>query len=947
MQAIRFNRKLQIWSAAMAALALSAIAPCARADTAYSTSAFTGGQIGTNSANSFNANSFVDIYGSGTTKQAFGVFDFNTSNLGIAAGNQVSSVTDIKFDLYNSSFAAAAKTPITVNFYLASDTTTTPLFSSTGLTYKNPSDLGGGLNNPGNPGSFAAGTSLFSLGSDTYVDNGTSGTDIPYYSLSLSPAANTYLLNQINNSGNVRLVITTSSTGTSAASYSGVNNAVTAPLMTVDLNTVAGPANNSVLKLTSAPAGGYTITADGKGLTTAVDFGRVFRGGSPALKTGAVITDTSATDPAAVHVISTLGGHATSVGSNNIAANGTTTASIGLSGVDTNVVGGTDITPTVSFQNFSNANDSSIVVNAKAHVVEGRFLNSTAGTTTPNFGGILVGATQTKPISLTTTNTDTNGDLSTNSIVAVTLKANASATFATNDPYTAKAAGKLTVTAPAADQPVDGTVHTTANVTGAVNVTVSGVYGDGHAVTIGTTNNNYTSNFANFTGATKITGEGLTGETDSARVFAQWTGYQAAALSGNTAAPLDAGGVATISNAPSTDNIFTAPDTTKYNLGLRADARVISTAFNQSGWSQTGLAAGGQGTGTVITAGNFDWVGGVQLTATPGSGTLAFDPANKINGTYTATMSVGAEHDAQYDPATGSGIFGTSAHDLPAVQFPLQHASSTAAGTGAGNYTLDGGGLVAPDTNLTGTFTQTGGTATFGHITGGGQITNGAGTTLTAASIRQSSLTVNGHVAIAQTPTSGDSNATSVVSSLTVAGGGQLDLGNNGLVLNYSGASPMATFASQVHSGNIISSLASSDQALGFGEVADVFGAAGGTFLGQTITGSQKAILARYTRMGDANLDGKVDFSDFVALSTHFGQADPVWAHGNFLGDPTVDFADFVALSTHFGTNSLTSSQRAEIAAFAEAHSSAVPEPASLSLAGLGALGLLARRRRA
>jgi PEP-CTERM motif len=97
---------------------------------------------------------------------------------------------------------------------------------------------------------------------------------------------------------------------------------------------------------------------------------------------------------------------------------------------------------------------------------------------------------------------------------------------------------------------------------------------------------------------------------------------------------------------------------------------------------------------------------------------------------------------------------------------------------------------------------------------------------------------------------------------------------------------------------------------------------------------------------GDANFDGKVDFSDFVALATHFGQADPHWSDGNFLGDPTVDFADFVALSTHFGANSLTSVQRAEIAAFAEAHSSAVPEPGSLALAGMGALGLLARRRK-
>ncbi|MDB5292095.1 MAG: hypothetical protein JWL69_3336 [Phycisphaerales bacterium] len=98
--------------------------------------------------------------------------------------------------------------------------------------------------------------------------------------------------------------------------------------------------------------------------------------------------------------------------------------------------------------------------------------------------------------------------------------------------------------------------------------------------------------------------------------------------------------------------------------------------------------------------------------------------------------------------------------------------------------------------------------------------------------------------------------------------------------------------------------------------------------------------------LGDANFDGNVDFSDFVALSTHFGQADPHWSDGNFLGDPTIDFADFVALSTHFGASSLTRAQSAEIAAFAEAHSSAIPEPASVGVCGLGAFGLLARRRK-
>ncbi|MDB5333693.1 MAG: hypothetical protein JWP03_4844, partial [Phycisphaerales bacterium] len=942
MQAKRSIRESVLVSAAVAALGVSAIGSAARADTAYSTNAFTGAQVGTSASNSFNANSFVDIYGSGTIKQAFGVFDFNTSNLGIAAGNQVSSITDIKFDFYNSSFAGAAKSPIPLNFYLTTDTTTALPKNTTPLLYEAGSPNSDGLNAPGSPGSFSGTSTLYNLGSSTYVDSGTSGTDIQYYSLSLSPAAITYLKSQINGSGNVRLVVATPSTGVSAASFSGVNNVTTAPLMTVDLTTAVGPANGSILKLTSAPAG-YTVTADGKSLTGPVDFGRVFRGAATTLKTGSVISNTSATDAAAVHVITASGGGATTVGSNTIAANGTTTASLGLSGSDTNVVGGTDITPAVSFQNFSNAADTNIVVNAKAHVVEGRFLNTPADASTPNFGGILVGATQTKPLSLTTTNTDTNGDLSTNSIVAVTLKANASANFTTNDPYTAKAAGKFTVTAPASDQPVDGTAHTTANMTGTVNVTVSGVYGDGHSVTIGTTNNNYTPNFANITGATKLTGENLPGETDSARAFAKWTGYQAASLSGNNTTPLDAGTTATITNAPSSDNVYTAPDTTKYNLGLRADARVISAAFNQGGWSQAGLTPGAQGTGTVITAGNFDWVGGVQLTATPGSGTLAFDPTNKINGTYTATLTVGAEHNAQYNPADGSGIFGTHSGDLSPVLFPLQHTSTTAGGTGAGNYTLDGGGLVAPDTNLTGTFTQTDGTATFGHITGNGQITNGVGTTLTAASIRQASLTANGHVAISQTASSGDPTATSVLSSLSIGGNtgawtGQLDLGNNGLVLNYSGGSPLALVADQTRHGGIISSLADASHAVGFGEASDIVGPTGGAFLGQTITAGQTAVLARYTLIGDANLDGHVDFNDFLTLQRNFGHADASWAHGNFVGDPTIDFNDFLALQRNFGDVVLTSQQAAEVAAFAANPSAAVPEPASLALAGFGAL---------
>lgn len=55
------------------------------------------------------------------------------------------------------------------------------------------------------------------------------------------------------------------------------------------------------------------------------------------------------------------------------------------------------------------------------------------------------------------------------------------------------------------------------------------------------------------------------------------------------------------------------------------------------------------------------------------------------------------------------------------------------------------------------------------------------------------------------------------------------------------------------------------------------------------------------TRTGDIDLDGDVDFSDFLTLSASFGRADATWSDGDTDGDSDVDFADFLALSAHFG----------------------------------------------
>ncbi len=54
------------------------------------------------------------------------------------------------------------------------------------------------------------------------------------------------------------------------------------------------------------------------------------------------------------------------------------------------------------------------------------------------------------------------------------------------------------------------------------------------------------------------------------------------------------------------------------------------------------------------------------------------------------------------------------------------------------------------------------------------------------------------------------------------------------------------------------------------------------------------------TYFGDADLNGTVDFGDFVLLANAYGTAGG-WAMGDFDGDGVVQFSDFVLLADNFG----------------------------------------------
>lgn len=66
------------------------------------------------------------------------------------------------------------------------------------------------------------------------------------------------------------------------------------------------------------------------------------------------------------------------------------------------------------------------------------------------------------------------------------------------------------------------------------------------------------------------------------------------------------------------------------------------------------------------------------------------------------------------------------------------------------------------------------------------------------------------------------------------------------------------------------------------------------------------------TFFGDADLDGRVQFSDFLTLSSRFGAAGG-WSDGDFDGNGEVEFADFLSLADNFGNG--------------EVNAASVPEP--------------------
>jgi len=150
------------------------------------------------------------------------------------------------------------------------------------------------------------------------------------------------------------------------------------------------------------------------------------------------------------------------------------------------------------------------------------------------------------------------------------------------------------------------------------------------------------------------------------------------------------------------------------------------------------------------------------------------------------------------------------------------------------------------------------------------------------------------------------------VNSFSLGSTAVFDVANNEVLINYgTGPDPITSIAALITSGynagswngnGIVSSTAQTTGAsygLGYADAADPGNSA-------SLPSGQIEIL--YTLLGDANLDGLVNGTDFNILAANFNQSITGWDEGDFNYDGLVNAADFNELAANFDQGSIIAS---------------------------------------
>jgi fibronectin-binding autotransporter adhesin len=397
---------------------------------------------------------------------------------------------------------------------------------------------------------------------------------------------------------------------------------------------------------------------------------------------------------------------------------------------------------------------------------------------------------------------------------------------------------------------------------------------------------------------------------------------------------------------------------------------------------------------------------GVQET-NPGTGYTPGNLTYTVNSATGGAIVPGSDDPFAYN-GDGTGITGAavSSVSLTANSSVGGSGDLVLAGQvyGSGGLTKSGSDTVtlsASNTYSGGTNVASGTlsvTNAFGLGSAGVNLTGGTLGLLTSTPIANSVTALSGNSVLSFNVASGSTNSS--ITSLTVNSGATLKLSATGVtgartVLTTSGLSVSGTLDIQnnaldlpgttvaaitplVASGfaggtwqgtGITSSTAATDsthlRAVGMisndNGMAGLLYGSGGTIT-STFAGASPAyqdVLVKLTYYGDTDLNGVIDGSDYSRIDASFlSEADggpnvSGWYNGDFNYDGVVDGSDYTLIDNAF--NSQGTSLAALIASplatataqlAGSAGTSAVPEPAMLGLMGLGATGLLGRRRR-
>ena len=163
------------------------------------------------------------------------------------------------------------------------------------------------------------------------------------------------------------------------------------------------------------------------------------------------------------------------------------------------------------------------------------------------------------------------------------------------------------------------------------------------------------------------------------------------------------------------------------------------------------------------------------------------------------------------------------------------------------------------------------------------------------------------------------------------------------------GIASIASIANQISSGSMTGIITSTTAASDSTHLTAV-GVEYGLISFENLSVSSTDVLLKYTYFGDANLDGKVDGSDYSLIDSGFIQRATGWFNGDFNYDGVINGSDYTLIDNAFDRQAgqITAQLAAHTDAIYEAlpSSSPVPEPANLEWVLTTLAGTLSCRRK-